>query len=517
MRASENVSKGRTRSPRGWLLGAFCLTAILLAPIPPSAAQTTSTSDSLASVVIAIPGSGEAPLHVSDCIAASLENNDQLQAERSRIGELEGQKTQAKADGIPTLDIAGRWDRGRDPSFAFDSTFLGSGGSDLGTVNTGNAQFDTLYTTASEQLFGDAARSFIPAPEDIPAQTFWRASAQLFWELHPTRVIYAVKAANIALDQQSLAIRDLENRTVEETMRLYYQVLASQALAQSIESEVQARGEFLDITRRRYFLDMATGLDTLQARVQMMNLIPAQRRAAQDVTNAGRSLNTQMGRDPGHPLSLHVDFMLETEPLDEELAVTLAMQRPDVLRAVMQEDYLRKERDVLGSERHPYLVANGSYGFVTREVEDIVDRGHDFWAAGVGLTIPIFDGFLTKGRLKERDASIRRAQFEISGVERRAEEEVRVSVGDLRIARENLEIALLNRDQAEKALRQTNRRYELGKAGYLEVLNAQSARFTARSNLIQGYYDVLVGTAVLKRSVGMNPTQSLAAMKEITQ
>jgi outer membrane protein TolC len=338
----------------------------------------------------------------------------------------------------------------------------------------------------------------------------------VFWELHPTRVIYAVKAANIALDQQSLNIRDLENRTVEETMRLYYQVLASQALAQSIESEVGARQEFLEITRRRYFLDMATGLDTLQARVQMMNLVPAQRRAFQDVRNAGRALNTQMGRDPGEPLALHVDFLLETDELDEDLAVELAMQRPDIQRALMQEDYLRKERDVLKSEMHPYLIANGSYGYVTREIEDLVDEGHDYWAAGLGLTIPIFDGFLTKGRIQERDASIRRTQFEVRGIRRRAEEEVRGAVGDLEIARENLQIALLNRDQAEKALGQTNRRYELGKAGYLDVLNAQSARFTARSNLIQAYYDVLVGTAVLKRSVGLNPTQPLAAIKEMT-
>ena len=190
------------------------------------------------------------------------------------------------------------------------------------------------------QLFGGEGGGFIPAPEDIPAQTFWRASAQIFWELHPSRVIYAVKAANIALDQQSLNIRDLENRTVEETMQLYYQVLASQSLAQSIGAEVEARREFLDITRRRYFLEMATGLDTLQARVQMMNLIPAQRRAQLEVQNAGRALNTQMGRDPGNPLALHVDLLIENDHIDEEKAVALALERPDVQRALMQEDYL---------------------------------------------------------------------------------------------------------------------------------------------------------------------------------
>jgi outer membrane protein len=144
-----------------------------------------------------------------------------------------------------------------------------------------------------------------------------------------------------------------------------------------------------------------------------------------------------------------------------------------------------------------------------------MDQGHDYWAAGVGVTIPIFDGFLTKGRVKESDAAIRRTQYEISGLQRLAEQEVRGAVGELRIARENLEIAVLNRDQAEKALGQTNRRYELGKSGYLDVLNAQAARFTARSNLIQAYYDVLVGTAKLKRTMGLNPTEPLSVVQEM--
>ena len=161
-------------------------------------------------------------------------------------------------------------------------------------------------------------------------------------------------------------------------------------------------------------------------------------------------------------------------------------------------------------------MANAAYGFVTRDLGELVDTGHNYWAAGLGLTIPIFDGFLTKGRVKESEAAIRRTQYEVSGLRRQAEQEARGAVGEVRIARENLEIALLNRDQAEKALRQTNRRYELGKAGYLEVLNAQSARFTARSNLIQAYYDVLVGTATLKRSMGINPTESLSVVKEMT-
>jgi outer membrane protein TolC len=462
------------------------------------------------SVVTVIPGAFEV-LEIEDCIEAALAANDQLEAERARLQELRAQKVQARADGLPRLDLLGDFSRGRDPSFALDSTFGGGGDAGLGGVDTGDAAFDSLYLTATGQIFGEG---FIPAPEAIPAQTFWRTYADLYWELHPTRVLYAVKAANIALDQQALNIEDLEHRTVEETMRLYYTVLAAHAQAGSVEAELEARREFLDITRRRFRLEMATPLDTLQARVQMANLLPGLRRARQEVVNAGRSLNAQMGRDPSAPLSLRGRLVVERTPVDPQRAVALALARPDIQRSELGEDYLHRERDTLKSEMHPYLTVTGSYGWVTRELDQLTDTGHDFWRTGVTLTVPIFDGLLTRGRVKEREASIRRTQHETSGLRRRAEEEALSALGDLEVARANLEAARLNMDQAEQALAQTNRRYELGKGSYLEVLNAQAARFTARSNLIEAYYEVLVGTATLKRSMGIRPTQPLSVVEE---
>ena len=462
--------------------------------------------------IVAVPGPIEKPLALQDCIEQSLATNDQLQAQRKRLGELQAKKVQARADGLPSLNLVGRYDRGRDPSFAFDSTFSGGGGFG-GDLDTGNATFDSLFTTAMGQIFGGS--SFIPAPEDIPAQTFWRTSADLFWELHPSRVIYALKAANIAIDQQGLVIVDAENRTIEQIMRSYYLVLASDALARSIESELQARREFLDISRRRYFLDMATGLDTLQARVQMMNLLPQLRRAQQNVVNAGRTLNAQMGREARTPLTLVKKFQIELDEVDPQKAIALALRRPDVKESELDEDYLHRERDTLKSEMHPYITVDASYGFVTRQLDELTHKGHDFWRTGVALTIPVFDGLLTKGRVHERDAAIRRTEYETSGLRRSAEEEVLSALGELNVARENLKVARLNFEQAEKALGQTNRRYELGKSGYLDVLNSQAARFTASSNLIQAYHDVLVWTATLKRSMGMRPTQPLAALEEM--
>jgi len=468
------------------------------------------------SLLVVIEGPADSALTLRQCIDESMRANDQLQVEHERLNELHAKKVQARADGLPSLDLVGNYSRGRDPSFALDSTFGGGGnGGGFGPVSTGNAAFDSLFTEAMGQLFAGDNGGFIPAPENIPAQTFWRASADLSWELHPTRVIYALKAANIAIEQQELVIQDTENRTIEDTMQRYYSVLSAQAQVRSLQAELDARHEFLDISRRRYFLGLTTGLDTLQARVRLMNLVPQLRRAQQDVEDAGAQLNIQMGRDAHTPLQILEEFQIESDPVDLDQAVALALKRPDITKSELSEDYLHHERDTLKSEMHPYLRLNAAYGYVTRDLSEFTNRGHDFWSTGVSLTVPLFDGFLTKGRVHERDAAIRRTQHQTSGLRKDAEAEVISALGELKIARANLSAAKLNREQAEEALTQMNRRYELGKAGYLDVLNAQAARFTARSNLIQAYHDVLAWTATLKRAMGVRPTRPLSEIEEI--
>ena len=78
-------------------------------------------------VITARPGDAQV-LDLGACVAEALQTNDLLRAERLRRAELNGQMKQALATGLPTVDLVGDWSRGRDPSFALDSTFGGDGG-----------------------------------------------------------------------------------------------------------------------------------------------------------------------------------------------------------------------------------------------------------------------------------------------------------------------------------------------------------------------------------------------------
>jgi len=452
-----------------------------------------------------LPGA-TAPLDLDACLQVALDSHPDLQRERERRGELLGQAVQARAEAFPILDLNANWSRGRDPSFALDESFGGGDDAD---------GFGSFFGAIADSLglggFDDSGFSFLPDPADIPAQSFWRAYAEAYWELRPTRVRNAVRAASVALRQQDAALRDTEHRAVEHTLQAYHAVVLAAEQVAAVESELVARRESLEITRRRHLLDLSTPLDTLQAAVSLANLVPDLRRAEQGLRTAGQDLNLALGRDPLTPLSVVVRFPLEHDPIDEATALRLAVDRPEVETRELQSELLRAQRSAQRAQNHPYLTLEGSYGYVGRDTGTLFDEGHDTWRASVTFTVPLWDGFLTKGRVRSTEAAIRRSEHGVGHSRRAARSEVLTGLDRLRTARANLEAADLNRRMAEDASTQVSLRYELGKADQLEVLNAQAARFAARTNLVRARYEVLTTTATLKRAMGLSPALSWRA------
>jgi len=450
------------------------LAAVILATASPVLAAQQG------GVVEARPGAEEVRDLVG-CVSEALANNDALQAERLRREELDGQMYQALATGLPYIDATGEWARSRDPSFALDETF--GGGGDDGPIGT--SPLDTLL----------AGFDFLPSPEDIPAQTYWRAQLNLRWTLNPSKVLGAVGAAGQSIKRQDLAVASAIHQVEEGVVTGYHGIiLASESLA-ATRADLANQAEFLEIMRLRFELGMATELDTLQAAVAVANLMPAVHTARKALRNAGARLNAGMGLPPDMPLSIRDDQTLELDEIDGEVAISLAMRRPEVGMSDLLTDMLKQNRKAQKAEMRPYLSVDGSYGYVGRKLRDLDDTGHDFWRATVAVNVPIFDGLLTKGLVNQTEAQIRRNEVETGGLRRNIRADVLELLDALEVSRANLQAAELNLTRSEDLL----------------------SRSLARSNLIQARYDVLTTTASLKRAIGVSPMLPFAAVEGLVE
>jgi outer membrane protein TolC len=451
-------------------------------------------------IVVAIPGA-TAPLPLSEALTGALEANAGLQAQRQRLGELRGQMTQARAVGLPRLDLSGSWSRSRDPSFTMNNMFSGGGDEPAGEPTA----LDTLL----------AGFSFLPDASEVEAQTYWRASLDLHWEFRPTLVYNAVGAAGLGLTHQQAVLQDLEQRLSEGVQLTYFGVAKAGQAVEALEADLRAKEELLSITRRRFDLGMATTLDTLQAAVSLANLKPQIRSARQALRDTGCNLNVMMGNPPLTPLSIDTNIPLETRVIDPDLAVIRTLQRPDIRQVALIEKVLRKNRGAQRSDKFPYLSFDASAGYMGTRFDNLTDEGHDFWSTSLALNWPLFDGLLARGKVKETESAIRRTAYEKRDVAQQAILETHRALGDLATAHENLSTAEITLQTAGQALALTVRQYELGKRDYLSLLTAQSDHLMAQNNYIDARFEVLSLTATLKRVLGFDPALSLAEVAEL--
>lgn len=481
--------------------------ALVMAAVAPARAQESTPvftrSEPLGPVVETRPGQGEV-LDLTACVAEALTGNDRLLAERLRMGELEGLQRQALSTGLPTLDLVGSWNRSRDPSFALNDIFGGGGGFDLSAPPGADPWF-------SEWLddFGSAFGSLVPPPGEIPAQTFWNANLEMHWELNPVKIMGATGAARLSIDQQVSATTAVEHETVEATVAAYFSIIRAAENIQAIRARLANESELLEITSLRYEMGLATRLDTLQAAVTVANTRPELAVAQARLRNEGSRLNALLGRRPEAPLKVANDQPIEMDPLREEAALRLAQQRPELMATQLFVDILGKNKQAQKSELLPYMTLDGAYGYVGREVDSVFDDGHDSWRAAVALNVPVFDGLLYRGQVKETAARIRRTEAELTGRRRDVQVEVLGILANLAMAREVLGAVQLNLERSEEVLDESLLMMQLGKINYVDVLVSESNRATARSNVIISRYEVLTLTAALKRAIGFSPMTPL--------
>jgi outer membrane protein TolC len=462
---------------------------------------TTSFAASAAEIIVARPGAADA-MDLEACVLQALKSNDLLSAERMRRRELDGQMKQALATGLPTLDASGNWMRSRDPSFALDSTF---GGSDGGSM--GSAALDSLFS----------GFSFLPSPEDIPAQTYWRTSLNMHWELNPIRIMGAVGAANAGIERQDQAVIGVTQQTEESVIKAYHGIILAYEQLASAQANLTSQRELLDIQQMRFERGMATELDTLQAAVTVANLEPQVRLARQGLQVAGSVLNAAMGRAADMPVSVFADQPIELDAIDGDAALGMAMTRPDIQMMSYLTKLLQQNRKAQKANLMPYFSADASYGLVGKEIQDLNDTGHDFWSATVSLTVPIFDGLLHRGSMQETGASILRNEAELSGLKRQIRVEVLDLLSRLDAARQNLAAADLNLKRSDDLLETSKLMLRVGKTDYLNVLDAEANRSLANANLIQARFDVLTQTASLKRAIGVSPMTPLAFIEGLSR
>jgi outer membrane protein TolC len=263
--------------------------------------------------------------------------------------------------------------------------------------------------------------------------------------------------------------------------------------------------------RETLFKQAQAFFDTgLKARIDVVRAEANLFQARADIAGAEHELRTarlvllnSMGIDGP------ADFTLAGVPASVEAAGTIEdwqreadERHPDLISLRLAAAAARD--GLLAAERgyYPTINANGRLGWTGEDAP--VDRG---WSVGAQLSVPVFNGHLTRREADEAAARVNVAEFALANRRRQIRLLVAQADQSLLDAAEQLAAREKERDAFAENLRRATGRYEAGAGDIIEMIDAQVQMTAAETNVVQAKFDRAVALASLYRALGRLPAE----------
>ena len=323
------------------------------------------------------------------------------------------------------------------------------------------------------------------------------------------RMLSAARSARLIREQALLDFQSTVADTLLSVANAYDDALRRAKQVEVREQQVKFLTEYRDDTKVRFDVGTVPEFDVIRQEVEVANGTAQLVQAQGDYRVAKQRLVELLGYDlptgmtDNLPLNLTTPLAARPYPLDLSAALATALRNRTEIAALEKEERLRDEAIITAKAgSKPSVQAFAGYQLTSRvesrNAGDYVNGG----LAGVQMSWPIFDGFLTKGRVDEARARRGKAAEAKAETTRVIQLQVRSAWTDLRTAQSVLTAQAENTKKAVRALELANERYKAGSGTQIDVLNAQTALTEARGSYVDALRNYSVARATLIRATG---------------
>jgi outer membrane protein TolC len=251
---------------------------------------------------------------------------------------------------------------------------------------------------------------------------------------------------------------------------------------------------------------MLTRNDILKIEVQLSNALYQQI----DAENAVKLSIVALNNTLGIPLNTQIEIASTanlTEYSSEELSklVDSAIERRPELKAAGSRIKAGEAGIILAnSSWYPQvsLYANYYYSKPNQRILPTQNRFDGTWDAGINLSMNIWDWLSTKHQTDQAEAQLAQAVDGFGIMKDGITLEVTQNYLSVSQTKRKIDIAKLNVEQAEENLRITSQKFKNGLATSSDLIDAETALISAKTNFTTSIVDYELAKAKLEKSTG---------------
>lgn len=251
---------------------------------------------------------------------------------------------------------------------------------------------------------------------------------------------------------------------------------------------------------------MLTKNDILKIEVQLSNAIYQQLEAENAVKLSMTALNNVIGLALNTQIEIASDVNLNEYRTDDlsRLIDSAVGNRPEIKAADSRVKASEAGVTLAKSSWYPQisLYANYYYSKPNQRILPTQNRFDGTWDAGVNLSMNVWDWLTTKHQTDQAEAQLAQAVDGMGLIKDGITLEVTQNYLSLTQANKKIEIAKLIVSQAEENLRVTSQKFKNGMATSSDLVDAETALISAKTNYTTSIVDHELAKAKLEKSLG---------------
>jgi outer membrane protein TolC len=294
-----------------------------------------------------------------------------------------------------------------------------------------------------------------------------------------------------------LSTKDAQDVVVFAVGAAYFQVVASQSRLATTQATLASTQELETQVANQYKAEVSPEIDALRAEVQLSTAKQRVVDAANDLEKDKLTLSRITGLPMEQAWSPSGDY--DYAPLQEQGDAKGAFQTRSDLGSLKQS-VAAAELEVKSAQaqRLPEISFAGNYGGAGVNPANY----NQVYEATGSISVPLFTGGRIRSDVRDAQATLTERRAEYRDLEGRVAYDVRVAQLDVKASESAVKVAAENRRLAQRALTQSEDRFNNGVTNYLEPLQAQEAVASANENYIASLFSFNVAKVALARAMG---------------
>lgn len=460
-------------------------------------------------------------LTLDSCRALALANNKELRISQEKVNAAHYEKKAAFTNYLPKIDLTGGYMRTqKEISLLSDAQkqSIGNMGTNLGNQLQQLVAANPGLAAGLQELLPGAVAGLTDGLNGVgqglvdafrtDTRNMTVGAATLTQPLFMGGKIIAYNkitkyAERLAESQHATGMQDL----ILQTDQVYWQIISlvnKKKLAENFLELVQKLDSDVDKMIKEGVATKADGL-SVKVKVNEAEMMLTQ---VDNGLNLSKMLLCQLCGLP-----LETDFQLADESMKDlplpntytEANVSTALSNREELKSLeLASEIYRQKVNVVRADFLPSVALTANY-LVTNPslVNGFENKFRGMWAAGVVVKIPVFHWGEGIYKVKAAKAEANIARYKLEDVKEKVELQVTQNSYKVNESAKKLAMAEKNMEKAEENLRYANLGFKEGVIPTSNVLEAQTAWFSAQAGKIDAQIDVKMSELYLNKSMGI--------------